>query len=422
MWKLADWFNPLFSASLGHRLTALLLVFTQMLGSGCIHTSTTDYKTVELPTNAASSAQINNDWEIKSLIYLPSKLPLSDFFSRLANGEFANAFKRIDLNYKGSNSKNEALQKILDDGIVPVYVEIKNTSQKSKFIYEKSFALANGKDQILAIDEREVPKEIRRLNPKAVAADAFNFGVVVIGMAAILVALVAVSAGCPGCNLWDLGRVGSGGSSPSSSTGNNEIFNPVTKTTKIDYKSYLLSARKIEPGKSEKGLLFFRLKSQVGLQDYQLKILPSAAASGMDHIGKDRILRNIHEDVRHMKFTEAKKSCPEGTHVPTVRELAKSTQTYGAMGLREVSETKADEVHQKFKLVKSINQDSEPDDFYVDFDGYKAPMGDFSLNWFWSSSVVADKSELAYTLSGFYGEIQETHKTDDNVAVLCFPN
>jgi hypothetical protein len=252
------------------RPIALLLAASLALNTGCIHTPTVEYKTVGSPNFSALVDHKFGDLETKSIIYLPSKLPLGDFFSRLARGEFSDAFKQLDLNYRESNTNDRALMDVIDEGFIPVYVDIGNQGLSPAEISEKNFALTNGRTQIKAIEAAAVPKEIKRFSPEAMAADVFNVGAVVVGMAALLVALIAIASSCNGCNFSGLQIPSdSGGGS-----GDSVVINDVVKTTKIDYQSFLLSATILAPGQSIGGILLFHVGRKAGLDGYKLVFLP----------------------------------------------------------------------------------------------------------------------------------------------------
>ncbi len=240
--------------------TYFFLILIQAFTPGCIHVKTYETRAIELPSEKGLSMQQVDDLKIGSIVYLPSKLPLEDFFSRLRRGEFSDAFAKMDLNYKQSNTNDELIQKIIEAGFIPAYIEVKNTGEGPISIDEKTFALDNGKNQIKGFYADSLPREFERFSPTAVAANAVNLGIVIVGFAVVLAAMIILPSGA---HFPDTGQ-------GSSSSMSNDPLNKTSETTKIDYKNYLLTATKIMPGESAKGLLFFYFENKVGIHDYKL--------------------------------------------------------------------------------------------------------------------------------------------------------
>lgn len=236
-----------------YRLLPLLMAF-QFFNSGCVHTSSIEKREIEQPTYSTLDTQQYDKIQVRSVVYLPSKFPLEDFFRRMTKGEFTEAFKKIDLDYKASNTSDRALQEIIDAGFVPAYVEVKNQGPNAINIDEKDFILTNGKEEIPAFRSEFLPNEFAKFNPEAAAANVVNMGVVVVGFAAVTVAFFL------------LAQSSSSGSGPAPESPfgwfqNDEIFNDTTKITKVNYRSYLISPSQIETGQTRSGLLFFNLKN-----------------------------------------------------------------------------------------------------------------------------------------------------------------
>jgi len=117
-------------------------------------------------------------------------------------------------------------------------------------------------------------------------------------------------------------------------------------------------------------------------------------------------------------------ACPAGTHLPTIRELAKKGQALGAKGILEVNQVTPDSVlFDGYYKISAINPNGEKDEFYYSNAGYKRPDGDLGNNNFWSSSVDSNYSDRAFVFDGFGGTANGTGVRDynfDDTAVLCF--
>jgi len=252
------------------RLVAVSLV-ASLLGS-CIHTDERIDHDVGLADQQQHTLQRikNGDLEFDHLIYTPSKLPLEDFFSRMMNGEFAEALKRIDLRYKPAESDNAAIQTLLDAGIVPVYVRVTNSGSKPMKFDPESLQLADDTDRFAAIAAKNLPRTFKQLNPKAVGANVANTVIVFAAAVGVMVVIAAVvvasSKGGVGGHVGNFGDIPGGSSSGSDSS----IYNSVHQTVAISYQNLLLPAVELAPGATTKGLVFFRVPTKIDRSDLRL--------------------------------------------------------------------------------------------------------------------------------------------------------
>jgi hypothetical protein len=257
-------FRPWFS--LNRSKIFKIIISMVFFVSGCIHTQSYERKTLEMPSESSTNPIFENDLvSIKSVVYMPSKLPLSDFFLRLRKGEFKEAFRRVDLTYNESNFDNEVLQQIIDDGFIPAYIEVFNKDTKPLIFDEKDFVLSNGIKTVKGFYSDELPHEFKKFNTTAAAANVYNVSVVTVGFLAVLVGMVAVAGNATG-GQPDFSQ--SNGLNPQ-----NNFLNKTTKITSVDYKNLLISNSKLDPGASKKGLLFFYLGDTLDLKNYKMIFL-----------------------------------------------------------------------------------------------------------------------------------------------------
>lgn len=224
--------------------------------SSCIHTKSKELVYLDIDASETRGLTpllkpMDDRLAISYLVYTPSKLPLEDFFRRLANGEFGSALDGLNLGYT-SNTRNEILRELLDAGLVPVYVRIKNESDSPKTIAEKDFFLSSGPERVSAIAAVNVPREFERFHPEAVAANVINVTTAIV----IIVAVVVVLAAACQANCGGLGNAG--GPSWGGDGGDGSILNDTTLTRQFGYRDYLIQATMLEPGASVEGLVFFR--------------------------------------------------------------------------------------------------------------------------------------------------------------------
>lgn len=241
----------------------MLLIVILFLNSSCIHLNATEYQTVAVEYSKAQHQEtITFDkLQIENLVYTESVYPLEEFLSKLIAGDFKEVLDKIDLKYKPSNTDNKIILELIKEGLVPVYVNVKNNGPEPVKISEKNFYISDGVTQVPALSFENVPRSYKRFNSKAVVANTYNISVVVIGTVVALAVLGIIfrHGGFPS-------GIGSGGSSKTrySSGGmgdNDKIINTTQKTTLIDYRNYLISEQTIEPNQSVQGLLFFRHKA-----------------------------------------------------------------------------------------------------------------------------------------------------------------
>jgi hypothetical protein len=123
-------------------------------------------------------------------------------------------------------------------------------------------------------------------------------------------------------------------------------------------------------------------------------------------VDQDGVVRDNHANPLLMNQADAMKACAgHGMHLPTIRELAKISQSMGAKGILEKSEVQEGKVPAGFYLVIAIDPNGKKDEFYFNYSGYNRPAGDLGNNWFWSSSVVSDVSYNGYGLDGYVGDV-----------------
>lgn len=255
-------------------IVKLSIVFVLLLNSSCIHTTSTESHFVSIKDSDKAPRNVSsiNSVILEQIVYQPEQLPLEVFFRRLQGGEFVDAFKKINFNYKQSNTDNQMIREMLSDGLVPAYVRVKNTSEHPLMIKSTQFVLkvSDGKTESPALDASEIPYQFSRFNPSAFAANVYNIGVVVIVTVAIILILASAS---------------NGGHMPSNffpsesrhSHSDSEVLNPIQKTTKLKYEDYLLNRIVLAPGAEIQGLLFFRLKPDLQNIPSQIEFRPGPA-------------------------------------------------------------------------------------------------------------------------------------------------
>ena len=119
--------------------------------------------------------------------------------------------------------------------------------------------------------------------------------------------------------------------------------------------------------------------------------------------GKTSLISN--EKVRYLTHYEAAESCPAGTRLPTIRELAEEAEKRGAKGILELNQVDPKAVQKGYRKVSVINMNGKKDEFYFNHHGYKKPKRELDKNNFWSSSINSEFSDGVYVFNGEYGTI-----------------
>jgi hypothetical protein len=250
------------------RFCAVFTIVCVTAMAGCI--TTKEHKTVAIEIGdetATKTAAQTQGIILEYLVYTPAKLPLSHFFSRFLRGEFADALKKIDLNYKAANSDNEAIQTLLDHGFVPVYVRMRNQSSTGVGGIFSTLSLTSPEHgEFAPVPPDDLPSQLKELNLNAVAANIHNTVVVVAAVVGIVV--LAAKSGSVG-NIF-----GGWHDEVNEPSKFDSIYNSTTRKVSISYRDYLLADRVIESQETVQGLVFFRISDHVNRETLRLS-LPS---------------------------------------------------------------------------------------------------------------------------------------------------
>jgi hypothetical protein len=245
-------------------LSALLLLAASSL-AGCISVRERETRAVDAAAMARrnlerqfSDARVGS-LQVRSLVFKPRELPLSDFLAKIAHGDYRTALKVAHLRYAPSNIDDAAIRTLVREGFVPVLVEITNAGTAPADLRRVALALDDDGRSLEPIPNDSLPRLFEALNPKAMAANVYNTGAVVIGSVAVVVTVAGT--------LWAECMDDRAKNSPLDlpyilddmlKAFDGDLYNAATKTTIVDYSGLLWSAPTIPPGGAARGLLFFR--------------------------------------------------------------------------------------------------------------------------------------------------------------------
>jgi hypothetical protein len=243
---------------------ALLLLAAAALGA-CL--SVRDSETRAIDSGALARRSLERQFgevsvgtlRVRSLVFKPRELPLADFLKKLAHGDYRTALKAAHLRYAPTNIDDAAISTLVSEGFIPVLVEVSNSGAAPADLKQLSLTLDDDGRTLEPLPNDSLPRVFEELNPKALAANVYNTGAVVVGAAAVVVTVAGT--------LWaeiqdnrndlqfpyvldDMFKAFDG-----------DVYNAANKTTSLDYGSLLWSGPTVAPGASARGILFFRKKA-----------------------------------------------------------------------------------------------------------------------------------------------------------------
>ena len=123
-----------------------------------------------------------------------------------------------------------------------------------------------------------------------------------------------------------------------------------------------------------------------------------------------------------MVFSEAKKACPRGTHLPSIREMTKDAQANGARGILEAWQVK--EAPEGYVEINAMKSNGKIDHFFFNPSGYRYRDSEeeIGMHYFWTTSPSVEDRNNQYVLGILGHWIFETLNNGEGAAVRCFPN
>ncbi|MBI5243593.1 MAG: hypothetical protein HY922_07900 [Elusimicrobia bacterium] len=246
---------------IGPRARGLSLIALSLWPCGCISIREEETRSLSAPgldgrrAAEAVQEQTAGPFQVRSLAYRPALLPLADFVKRLSRGDFNRALRSVRLRYAPSNADAAAMRTLLAHGYAPVYVETVNRGGAPAELQGLSLTLTDGSRSFTPIPEEELPRAFAGFNPKAAAANVYNTGAAVVSVTAFVAvfaaALAAAAHGGPFETPDALGAI--------AERLDGDVYNSLKKTTRIEYDDLLWRPRRLPPGETARGLLFFRV-------------------------------------------------------------------------------------------------------------------------------------------------------------------
>ena len=248
----------------GRPKSVFLLLTAAALGA-CISVRENETRTIDAGALARRSLERQFADEqvgalrVRSLVFKPRELPLATFLNKLAHGDYQSALKAAHLRYTPTNIDDEAVSLLVREGFIPVLVEVSNAGAGPVDLRRLSLTLDDGGRPLEPVPNDSLPRAFEKLNPKALAANVYNTGAVVVGSMAVVVTVAGTLwAECQDNRnflqfpyvLGDMLKSFDG-----------DVYNAASKTTSLEYAGLLWSAPTLPPGASARGILFFRTKT-----------------------------------------------------------------------------------------------------------------------------------------------------------------
>jgi hypothetical protein len=214
-----------------------------------IETRTLNFK------NITSNLKQKNEgpFQYADLIYTTSKLPLEDFFSGLLKGRFNEALSEIDITYHPSNIDNDLVERLVKNGITPVFLTVRNTTSAPVQLKLKNFTLKDRNEVLLPVSQNELPAKISRFSPQNMADNILSVTAGVLVVVAVIFVVIASGHGASNIDM------------PANTFDGNDsgLFSvkDTTVVTKIDYGKILLQDQILQPKQAAQGVIFFQTKT-----------------------------------------------------------------------------------------------------------------------------------------------------------------
>lgn len=246
------------------RLGLLLAILAAL--NGCVSVRDQENKAVDAGRVAESrlrevfTVEQAGSLRIQALVYHPKRLPLEDFFRNLASGRYEKAFKSNRFRSPAATD-DEALRILIKAGLIPVLVDATNVGKDPVDASSLTLTLEGaGAEALTPIPGAQLPYEFEKLNPKAIAANAYNTTVVVVGYATLVAALAVAAIAPCAQSRCDAGPLmdAMGRFAAALDPHEGPVLNHIHKTTVVEYGDLLWKPRPLAPGQTATGLLFFR--------------------------------------------------------------------------------------------------------------------------------------------------------------------
>jgi hypothetical protein len=173
---------------------------------------------------------------------------------RVARGK--NVSVKYAIPRDGEASGNPKLQNLLDQGIVPICVEITNESSEILAADAATLTVKDHGGALHPIGVKNLPTRFESFNGEALTANFLNVVIVVVATVGIIYVL---ADGCNGC-ANDVIQLGFRGDDDSEAREQRDdrIFNSLTKMTYVTYEDPYEPQAVLGPGETLKGMMFFR--------------------------------------------------------------------------------------------------------------------------------------------------------------------
>lgn len=117
-----------------------------------------------------------------------------------------------------------------------------------------------------------------------------------------------------------------------------------------------------------------------------LAFVATASAVSARTLDRDGFIREANGSIARMTHSDAMSACPEGTRLPTIRELLMESQRNGAKGILENAQVNSNRIPVGYIKISAINPNGQRDEFYFSRGGYpQRSRGD--VDNYWSQSL-----------------------------------
>lgn len=190
--------------------------------------------------------------EMDSVVLSPFQWPLEGSIKSLFQGDFVGIIENFDLSFRASRLRDDTLERLFDEGYVPVFLRVRNGgSEAARFIPSSLVVMADKDTEFYPVRSDDLPARFKEI-------DWAQTGLGVV-LAALVVVLILASA--------KEGRGGGGGilRAPNANfavSGGGGRGRAYSSTARPSTKG-LLRESMLQPGEVLEGFVFFQMDRTV---------------------------------------------------------------------------------------------------------------------------------------------------------------
>ena len=140
--------------------------------------------------------------EIDSVVLTPAQWPLEASFKNLFQGDFVGVFDNFDLSFRSSRLRNDTLERLFDEGYLPVFLRVRNPGAgDARFIPGSLVVLADKGTTLYPVSADDLPGRFSEID-----WGKTGLGVVLVALMVVLIVASAKEGRSGGRGLYHVPR------------------------------------------------------------------------------------------------------------------------------------------------------------------------------------------------------------------------